>query len=149
MLIIALIINLIILVCEAYVLLKVKVKKHIFKYYTFLQNFLTAIVSIIFIIYIITNMLFNYQIPEYVKGLRYITTCGLITTTLIYVLFLTTNDKNKLSNEDFHHLNPNIANILLHYLLPILSLVSFIFFEQEIILKNSIWTSIAALPSLL
>jgi hypothetical protein len=147
MLIVALVINLIILICEIYVLIKVRRKRNIFKYYTFLQNFLTTIVSSIFIVYLILNILFSHQITEYIKGMRYVSSCGLITTTIIYVLFLSSNNKNMLSNEDFVKLNPKIANVLLHYLCPVLSLLSFIIFEREITLTNSIWTGLAALPS--
>ena len=147
MLIVALVINLIILICEIYVLIKVRRKRNIFKYYTFLQNFLAAIVSSIFIVYLILNILFSHQITEYIKGMRYIISCRLITTTIIYVLFLSSNNKNTLSNEDFVKLNPKIANVLLHYLCPVLSLLSFIIFEREITLTNSIWTGLAALPS--
>lgn len=147
MLIVALVINLIILICEIYVLIKVRRKRNIFKYYTFLQNFLAAIVSSIFIVYLILNILFSHQITEYIKGMRYVSSCGLITTTIIYVLFLSSNNKNTLSNEDFVKINPKIANVLLHYLCPVLSLLSFIIFEREITLTNSIWTGLAALPS--
>ena len=147
MLIVALVINLIILICEIYVLIKVRRKRNIFKYYTFLQNFLTAIASAIFIVYLILNILFSYQITEYIKGMRYVSSCGLITTTIIYVLFLSSNNKNMLSNEDFVKLNPKIANVLLHYLCPVLSLLSFIIFEREITLTNLIWSGLAALPS--
>ena len=149
MLIVALVINLIILICETYVLIKVRRKRNIFKYYTFLQNFLTAIVSAVFIVYLILNILFSYQIAEYVKGMRYVSSCGLITTTIIYVLFLSSNNKNKLSDEDFVKINPKIANVLLHYLCPVLSLLSFVIFEREIPLTNSIWTGLVALPSAL
>ena len=147
MLIVALVINLIILICEIYVLIKVRRKRNIFKYYTFLQNFLTAIASAIFIVYLILNILFSYQITEYIKGMRYVSSCGLITTTIIYVLFLSSNNKNMLSNEDFVKLNPKTANVLLHYLCPVLSLLSFIIFEREITLTNLIWSGLAALPS--
>ena len=77
MLIVALVINLIILICEIYVLIKVRRKRNIFKYYTFLQNFLAAIVSSIFIVYLILNILFSHQITEYIKGMRYVSSCGL------------------------------------------------------------------------
>ena len=62
MLIAALVINLIILICEIYVLIKVRRKRNIFKYYTFLQNFLTAIVSAIFIVYLILKELNTSQL---------------------------------------------------------------------------------------
>lgn len=149
MLIAALVINLVILLCEIYVLIKVRRKRNIFKYYTFFQNFLTAIVSAVFIVCLIFNILFSHQITEYIKGVRYVSVCGLITTTIIYMLFLSSNNKNMLSSEDFVKLNPKIANVLLHYLCPVLSLLSFVVFEREISLTNSIWTGLAALPSCL
>lgn len=149
MLIAALVINLVILLCEIYVLIKVRRKRNIFKYYTFFQNFLTAIVSAVFIVCLIFNILFSHKITEYIKGMRYVSICGLITTTIIYMLFLSSNNKNMLSSEDFVKLNPKIANVLLHYLCPVLSLLSFVVFEREISLTNSIWTGLAALPSCL
>ena len=40
-----------------------------------------------------------------------------------------------------------MANIILHYICPILSLVSFLLFEREIKISNGIWTAIVAIPS--
>ena len=55
MLIAALIVNLLIIILEVMVLIKVKRKVDIFKYYTYLQNFLTLIVSIVFVLYRTNN----------------------------------------------------------------------------------------------
>lgn len=110
---------------------------------------MTAIVSAVFIVGLILNILFSYQITEYIKGMRYVSCCGLVTASIIYVLFLSSNNKNKLSNEDFVKLSPKTANVLLHYLCPVFSLLSFIVFEREITLTNSIWTGLAPLPSCL
>ena len=41
-----------------------------------------------------------------------------------------------MSNEDFVKLSPKIANVLLHYLCPVFSLLSFIIFERGVFLKN-------------
>ena len=49
---ISLLLNIIIVVCEIWTLSKIKRKINIIKYYTFLQNFLALIVSIIFSIYL-------------------------------------------------------------------------------------------------
>ena len=66
-------------------------------------------------------------------------TCGLLIAMFVYVIILRNNDKNALSKEDFNKdINPNIANIILHYLCPLLSLLSFIIFERSIPLTNSI-----------
>lgn len=149
MLIVALIINLIILPGEIFVLTHITKKRNIFKYYTFLQNFITAISSGIFIIYLILNIFFEYQIDEYVKGIRYVTTCGLLTASIVYIFLMSTNEKNMLTAEDFTKLNPRLANIFLHFLFPVLSLVSFVCFERDIILSNPIWTILVIVPSAL
>ena len=78
--IILLLLNVIIIISEMYVFSKLKKKKEIFKYYTYLQNFLCLIVSIIFCVYIVGSMISNLVIPEYVRGLRYVVTTGLIFT---------------------------------------------------------------------
>lgn len=146
----ALLMNLLVIICEIYVLGKIKKKVDILKYYTFLQNFLTLIVSIIFSVYLVENLILNKEIPEFIKGLRYIVTCGLVATTFIYVVFLSRQSKNLLSENDFKPgVNPKTANIILHYFCPIISLVSFVLFEKQIVLTNSVWTGYAAIPSCL
>ena len=116
MLIVALIINLIILIGEIFLLAHINKKRNIFKYYTFLQNFIAAISSGIFIIYLILNIFFEYQIDEYIKGIRYVTTCGLLTAFIVYIFLMLANEKNMLTDEDFTKLNPRLANIFLHFL---------------------------------
>ena len=73
LLIIALILNLIIICSVCKVFKKLKDKKEIFKYYTYVQSLLALAVSTIFVFYFILG-----EIPSYVRGLRYIVTCGLI-----------------------------------------------------------------------
>lgn len=148
--IIALIINILIIVLESYTLLKIKRKTDIFKYYTYLQNLIALVVSFIFVFYLLLNLMNNYIIPEYVRGLRYIATCGLVSTTFIFVFFLGAGKKLSITEEDFKKgLNTKLGNIFLHYVCPLLSIVSFIFFEKEILINNGIWTLIVALPSCL
>lgn len=138
---IALILNIIIILLEAYALLSIKHKAHIFKYYTYLQNFITLLISILF------SAFYFFEIFEFIKGLRYVATCGLISTMIIYALFL--RKENIISKEDvLNNVNPKIINIFLHYICPILSLVSFVFFEREIVLENGIWTMIVNIPSI-
>lgn len=144
----ALFINLIIVICELYTLGHIRGKRNILKYYTYLQNFLTLIVSIIFSIFLIVNMVSGRTIPEFVKGLRYVTTCGLVAAMFIFIAFLGTGKKIAMTHDDFlSGLSPQKANAVLHFICPILSLVSFIFGEKEINLSNGIWTSLAAVPS--
>lgn len=147
---IALILNLIIIVCEIWTISKIRNKIDVIKYYTFLQNFLALISSIVFSIYLICNILFNVQIPEYVRGIRYVTTCGLVATTFIYTVFLSSKSKNLLTEKDFlSRINPKCANIILHYFCPFISLVSFVLFERQILLVEAKWTGYAAIPSCL
>jgi len=147
---ISLVLNLIIIGCEIYILSKINNKKDIIKYYTYLQNFLALIISIVFSIYLIINIFLNISIPEYIKGLRYVATCGLIATMFIYVVFLSRNDKNVLSDSDFiDNFNPKKANFILHYFCPVISLLSFVIFERQIVLNTPEWTGYVAIPSCL
>lgn len=147
---ISLILNLIIIGCETWTLSKIRKKINIIKYYTFLQNFLALIISIIFAVYLIVAIFFNGIIPKFIKGMRYIATCGLIATMFIYVVFLSSKSKNLLSEKDFvPNFSPKKANFVLHYFCPIISLLSFVLFERTIILTESEWTGYAAIPSCL
>lgn len=147
---IALIINILIIILEIFALHKLKRKLDMLKFYTYLQNLLTLIASLVFVIYLTLNSLSNTIIPEYVRGLRYIATCGLVSTTFIFVFFLGAGKKLSITEDDFKKgLSPKLANAILHYICPLLSIVSFIFFEKEILLSNGIWTLIVALPSCL
>lgn len=150
MLITALIINLVIIICECVTLGHIRGKLNILKYYTYLQNFLALIVSIIFSVCLITSFLSDSTIPEFIKGLRYIASCGLLATTFIFIVFLGAGKKIAITGDDFlSGFSPVAANTILHYICPILSAVSFVFFEREINLTNSIWTGAAAIPSCL
>ncbi len=144
MLAVALILHLIIVVCEIYVLGHIRKKINILKYYTYLQNLLGLLSSVI----IIVDILCGNPMGEYAKGIRYVAVCGLAATTLIFVVFLGAGKKAALTEDDFlRGCTPKAANTVLHYLCPALSLVSFVFFEREISLSNGIWTSLTAIPS--
>lgn len=147
---ISLMLNLIIVTCEIWTLGNIRRKINIVKYYTFLQNFLALIVSFIFSFYSITAIFQNGAIPEFVRGLRYAATCGLIATMFIYVAFLSSNNKNLISEEDLNpNFSPKRANLMLHYFCPIISLLSFALFERETVLTAPEWTGYAAIPSCL
>lgn len=150
MLIIALILNIILIGLELMVLISIKGKRNILKYYTYLQNFLSLITSFIFSLCLIFCLSFKESIPEFIKGLRYVSTCGLLATSFIFLIFLRKEKKNVITQDDLlFNFNPKLANFILHYLSPLLSLVSLVFFEQEIILTNGIWTALVAIPSCL
>ena len=132
------------------VLISIKGKRNILKYYTYLQNFLSLITSIIFSLCLIFCLSSKKSIPEFIKGLRYVSTCGLLATSFIFLIFLRKENKNVITQDDLlFNFNPKLANIILHYLSPLLSLVSLVFFEQVIILTNGIWTALVAIPSCL
>ena len=144
----SLILNLIIVGCEVWTLSKIREKISIIKYYTFLQNLLALVISSIFSVSIIVAIFHNGTIPEFVRGLRYVATCGLIATMFIYVAFLSSKSENLMSEEDFiSNFSPKNANFILHYFCPIISLLSFALFERQITLNNSEWTGYAAIPS--
>ena len=150
MLIIALILNFILIGLELMVLISIKGKWNILKYYTYLQTFLSLITSIIFSLCLIFCLSSKKSIPEFIKGLRYVSTCGLLATSFIFLIFLRKENKNVITQDDLlFNFNPKLANIILHYLSPLLSLVSLVFFEQVIILTNGIWTALVAIPSCL
>ena len=92
--------NLIILISELLVFIKLKNKKNIFKYYTYLYNFISLIISIITCIYII-YLYFDGIELFFIRGLRYIVCCGLITTMCVYILFISSDKSNCLSSNDF------------------------------------------------
>ncbi len=144
MLVIALLLNAVIVLCEIYVLGHVKKKINILKYYTYLQNLLGFLSGMIMIV----GILWEDVLGEYAKGFHYIATCGLVATTFIFITFLGAGKKIALTKDDFlSGCTAKTANIILHYLCPALALISFVFFEREISLTNGIWTSLAAAPS--
>lgn len=82
--------------------------------------------------------------------MRYIATTGLIATMFIYVVFLSSKNKNLMSEKDFiSGFSPKKANFILHYFCPVISLLSFVIFERQIILTQSEWTGYVAIPSCL
>lgn len=150
MLKIAVFINLIIIICEFYTLGHIKRKRDILKYYTYLQNLLTLLTSFVFILCWIVCMISGIEIYEFVEGLRYMATCGLAATMFIFLTFLERGKKIAITEDDFlSGCSPKVANGVLHYICPIMSLVSFTVFERELLLMNGIWTSVAAIPSCL
>ena len=147
MLITALILNLVILVCELYALGHIKGKLNILKYYTYLQNFLSLITSLICSVYLTISITSGEMMPEFVKGLRYVTTCGLVATMFIFIVFLGNGKRIAMTEDDIlPGFSSQKANIIFHYVCPIVSLLSFVIFERHIDLTNDIWTGIVALP---
>ena len=146
----ALITNLIIIICEVYTLGHIRKKTDILKYYTYLHNLIALVVSIVFSIGLIVCMVSGREFPELLRGIRYIATCGSVATMLIFLTILGRGKKISLTEDDFlSGFSPKIANAVLHYICPVLSLISFVVFERELPLFNGIWTNITAMPSCL
>lgn len=148
MLIMALILNLVILGCELYALGHIKGKLNILKYYTYLQNFLSLIISFVCSVYLTISIISGKTMPEFVIGLRYVATCGLVVTMFIFIVFLGNGKKIAITEDDFlSGFSPKKANIIFHYVCPMVSLLSFVVFERQVDLTNDIWTGIVAIPS--
>lgn len=77
-LIMALVFNLLLILIEGATFLKVTNKRNILKFYTFLQNFIALTISILFCGFVIRELLGYGTVPEFIKGLRYTATCGLL-----------------------------------------------------------------------
>lgn len=150
MLIIALIINLIIVVLELYTLGHIKGKLNILKYYTYLQNLLALLSGIVFSAVLIFCLLSGREIPDFIRGIRYIATCGLAATAFIFVVFLGAGKKIAITDDDFlGGFSARAANSILHYGCPALSVISLLLFEREIVMSSGIWTALVAIPSCL
>lgn len=147
---VSLILNLILVACEIWTFFKLRRKTDIIKYYTYLQNFLALVVSAVFSVYLVIALFGSGTVPEFVRGLRYIATCGLVATTFIYVVFLSGNRQNVMGEQDFiASFSPKAANFILHYFCPAVSLLSFLVFERQLPLTQGQWTGLAAIPSCL
>ena len=149
-LIIALILNLLLVLMEGATFLKVKNKLNILKFYTFLQNFIALAISVLFCGFAIRELLGFGKVPVLIKGLRYTATCGLAATMFVFAFFLAPRFKSGKSESHtdlFGGLEPKKANLLLHYICPIISIISFLLFERGTVLTNSEWTGYAAIPS--
>lgn len=146
----ALIINILIVIIEIRTLGHIKGKLNILKYYSYLQNFLALVASLIFSVALTVCIVYGRELPEFIRGLRYIASCGLLAATFIYIAFLGGGKKIAITEDDFiGGFSPKAANRNLHYICPILSLLGFVVFEREISLTNGVWTSLSALPSCL
>ena len=149
-LVIALMLNLLLILIEGATFLKVKNKINILKFYTFLQNFIALAISILFFGFAVRELLGYGNVPELIKGLRYTATCGLAATMFVFAIFLAPrfkSGKSKSHTDLFGGLEPKKANLLLHYICPIISIVSFLLFERGTVLTDSEWTGYAAIPS--
>lgn len=133
---IALILNIAILVMEIYAFIKEFYynKLEAFKYYTNLSNLFALIASAMFIIFFRNNY-------EWVKGLRLIATVMLAVTLIVVITIL-------IPSNGFVKMVLRGQLMFFHVLCPIISIISFVFFES-IPKLPTYWNYIAVIPTIL
>ena len=149
-LILALALNLMIVGLEVFTLTKLSDKKEILKYYTYLSNLIALIGSTVFVAVTLWNLIGGNPAPIWLKGIRFTSTYMLVTTLFVFSLVLLPSHKsgNTITANDFIGISPKLANLILHYLCPVISAVSFILLERQPVLAGSEWTLYAAFPTI-
>ena len=147
----ALALNIVIVVLEIFVLTKLSDKKEILKYYTYLSNLIALIAGVIFAAVTLWNLIGGNSVPIWLKGIRFTATYMLVTTLFVFSLVLLPSHKsgNTITAADFIGISPKLANLILHYLCPLISAFSFILLERQPVLAGSEWTLYAAIPTIL
>ena len=151
-LILSLIANILLLAIQMWALCGIRNKRYIFKYYTYLQNFISILVSTFFVIAVAADCMNVSRLLTAAKGFRYVATCGLVVTMFVFTFLSITcrEDKNRIGSSDCKPgYSYRLVNIVLHYISPVLAVISFLWFEKPIVLTDSLCTAIVALPSVL
>lgn len=144
--------NALLLAIQMWALCGIRNKRYIFKYYTYLQNFISILVSTFFVIAVAADCMNVPRLLTAAKGFRYVATCGLVVTMFVFTFLSITcrADKNRIESSDCKPGYPyRLVNIVLHYIAPVLAVISFLWFEKPIVLTDSLWTAIVAIPSVL
>lgn len=106
----------------------------IFQYYTQDSNIFTCIGSIIFVYYlIIYRRDHTNEVPEWTHILRYVSTCC-VTVTFLVVLFVLAPAKGE---NGYIIMFLKESGLFHHFLCPVLSFISFLFFEDGIKLNKN------------
>lgn len=148
----ALALNVAIVTMEVFVLSHLSNKWDLLKYYTYLSNFIALITGIIFVVVTVLNLVSSNSTPVWLKGIRFSATYMLVTTLFVFsvVLLPWHSSGNLISHNDFSgSVSPKLANLVLHYLCPVLSAISFILFERKPVLSSSEWTFYGAIPTII
>lgn len=104
----------------------------VFKFFTIDSNVLVGITSLVMIIYEILYLKNKKEIPKFVYILKFMGTCSVTLTFLVTALFLA-----PFSIYHFYDFYMN-SNLFLHLITPIVSVISYIFFEKcELSFKSS------------
>ena len=99
------------------------------KFFTLQSNILAGLVALAFIIFLAREQKSKKLIPKVVYLLKYIATIDLIITFLVVALFL-----GFIVSEGYFSLYTN-ANFFFHFAIPILCVISFVWFEGVPTLK--------------
>lgn len=146
----AILLNTGVAVLEIWVLQRLVCKKDILKYYTYLSNLIAMIGSAVFAAVALRNLICGDSMPIWLKGLRFAGTYMLVTTMFVFSFVLLPGHKSTdlITADDFTGIRPEFANLVLHYLCPVISAFSFILLERQPMLTGSEWTLYAAVPTL-
>jgi hypothetical protein len=147
---IPLFLNLAVMASSGITLCRLRRKKDILKYYTYLSNLIALLGSTVFVAVSLWNLISGNYTPIWLKGVRFTSTYMLVTTLFVFSLVLLPSHKsgNTITAADFIGISPKLANLILHYLCPAISAISFILLERQPILAGSQWTLYAALPTI-
>ena len=144
--------NALLVAMQTWALCGVRNKRGLFRQYTYLQNFLSLLASTFFVIAFAADCMDVPQLLPGARGLRYVATCGLAVAMFVFTfLFICCRkEKNRIGSGDCKPgYSYRLVNIVLHYISPVLAVISFLWFEKPIVLTDSLWTAIVALPSVL
>lgn len=143
--------NALLIAMQTWALGGIRNKRGLFRQYTYLQNFLSLLASTFFVIAFAADCMDVPQLLPVARGLRYVATCGLAVAMFVFTfLFICCRkEKNRIGSGDCKPGYPHrLVNIVLHYIAPVLAVVSFLRFEKPIALTDARWTAVAALPSI-
>lgn len=146
----AILLNTGVAVLEIWVLRRLARKTDILKYYTYLSNLIAMIGCAVFAAVALRNLICGDPMPIWLKGLRFAGTYMLVTTMFVFSFVLLPGHKSTdlITADDFTGIRPEFANLVLHYLCPVISAFSFILLERQPMLTGSEWTLYAAVPTL-
>lgn len=126
---ISLTLNLILFLLELVFVLDVVLKEGlgIFVYYTEDSNLLALIVSAVYLVFFIITMFKKQNMPEWIYLCRYVVTCCLTLTFIVVVTVLAP----MVGAGGYTKLLLSGHNLCFHLLAPVISFISFIFFEKK------------------
>ena len=107
----------------------------LFKFFTVQSNVLAGITSFIYLIFLLRENKTKNKVPASVHIFRYIATIDLVITFLVVALFL-----GFVTDEGYLSMYYN-ANFFYHFAVPVLNLISFVWFESKpkFELKDTLW----------